>query len=125
MNIIIDVTYFICGIIYTNFRTFLCKKCDVGYCVISHGVYRRRSCHPLVFIVSILLLCKILNACQNYAETDGIVAYTLINVREKIQFLSSIKKMYTNEIWFIFFWLAVYMAWDTAVGAAIYMSDVD
>ena len=33
--------------------------------------------------------------------------------------------MYINEIWFIFFWLTVYMAWDTAVGVARYMSDVD
>jgi len=30
MNVIIDVTCIISGI-YTNFRTFLCKKCDVGH----------------------------------------------------------------------------------------------
>jgi len=29
MNIIVDATYLISGI-YTNFRTFLCTKCDVG-----------------------------------------------------------------------------------------------
>jgi len=38
VNIIIDVTYLISGI-YTNFCTFLCKNCDVGYYVISYGVY--------------------------------------------------------------------------------------
>ena len=43
MNIIVDVTYLISGI-YTNFHTFVCKKCDVGYYVINHGGYRRRSC---------------------------------------------------------------------------------
>jgi len=54
-NIIDDVTYLISGI-YTNLHTFQCKKCDVGYYVINHGVYRRRSCCRLVFIV---------NACRN------------------------------------------------------------
>ena len=34
MNIIVDVTYLI-SVIYTNLRTFLCKKCDVGYYVIN------------------------------------------------------------------------------------------
>ena len=44
-----------------------------------------------MFIVSISLLRKILNACQN--EIHGIVACTLINVCEKNhQFLSSIKQ---------------------------------
>jgi len=43
MNIIVDVICLISGI-YINFRTFLCKKCDVGYYVINHGVYRRRLC---------------------------------------------------------------------------------
>jgi len=43
VNIIIDVIYLISGI-YTNFRTFLCNKCDVGYYVINRGVYTRRSC---------------------------------------------------------------------------------
>jgi len=41
MNIVIDVTYLICRI-YTNFCACLCKKCDVGYYIINHGVYRRR-----------------------------------------------------------------------------------
>jgi len=36
-NIIIDVTNLNSGI-YTNFRELLCKKCDVGYYVINHGV---------------------------------------------------------------------------------------
>jgi len=39
MNIIIDVIYLISGI-YTNFRRLLCKKCDVGYYVINHGVMK-------------------------------------------------------------------------------------
>jgi len=44
-----------------------------------------------MFIVLVSLLCKILNACQNYIH--GIVAYTFINICEKNhQFLSSIKK---------------------------------
>ena len=34
-NIVIDVTYLICGI-YTNFR----KKCDVRYYVTNHGVMK-------------------------------------------------------------------------------------
>jgi len=39
MNIIIDVIYLISGI-YANFCRLLCKKCDVGYCVINHGVMK-------------------------------------------------------------------------------------
>jgi len=39
MNVVIDVTYLICWI-YTNFRRLLCKKSDVGYYVISHGVMK-------------------------------------------------------------------------------------
>jgi len=38
INIIIYVTYLISGI-YTNFHTFLWKKCDIGI-VISHGVMK-------------------------------------------------------------------------------------
>ena len=34
MNIIVDVTYLI-SVIYTNFRTFLYKKCDIGYYIID------------------------------------------------------------------------------------------
>ena len=46
--------------------------------------------YQLLFIVSISLLCKILNACQN--KIHGIVAYTFLNIYEKIhQFSSSIK----------------------------------
>jgi len=60
-----------------------------------------------VFIVSISLLRKILNACQ--IEIHGIVAYTFLNVYEKIrQFLSSIKMMHKKEYWFLFFCLGVY-----------------
>jgi len=39
MNIVIDVTYLISGI-YTIFRRLLCKKCEVGYYVINHGVMK-------------------------------------------------------------------------------------
>ena len=39
MNIIIDVISLISGI-YTNFPSFLCKKCDVGYYVINRGVMK-------------------------------------------------------------------------------------
>jgi len=39
MNIIIDVTCLICGI-YTDFHRLLCKKCDVEYYVIKHGVMK-------------------------------------------------------------------------------------
>ena len=41
--LLITVTYLISGL-YTNLHTFLRKKCDVGYYVINHGVYRIRSC---------------------------------------------------------------------------------
>jgi len=57
MNIIIDVTYFISGI-YTNFRTFLCNRCDYQ---LSNDIDDYR----LVFAVSISLLRIILTACQN------------------------------------------------------------
>jgi len=59
MNIIINTTYSFSGI-YTNFRKFLCKKCDIGY----DGV-KKTDDYWLVFIVSISLLHKILNARQN------------------------------------------------------------
>jgi len=39
VNNMIDVTDFTSGI-YTNFRRLLCKKCDVGYYVINHGVMK-------------------------------------------------------------------------------------
>jgi len=39
MNIIVDVTCIISGI-YTNFRRILCKKRDVGYYVINHGLMK-------------------------------------------------------------------------------------
>jgi len=56
----------------------------------------------LVFIASISLLHKILNACQN--EINRIVAYTFLNVREKItSFCQVLKKMHTEENWFQFF----------------------
>ena len=32
----------------TNFHTFLCKKCDVGYYVINHGFYRRISYYVII-----------------------------------------------------------------------------
>ena len=56
MNIIVDITYLISGI-YTNFWIFLCKKCD---CQSSNET----DDYLLVFIVSISLLRRILNACQ-------------------------------------------------------------
>ena len=52
-----------------------------------------------MFIVSISLLRKILNECQN--EIHGIVAYTFLNVCEK-NHQSTIKKMHTKENWFFF-----------------------
>ena len=61
MNIVVDVNYLISRI-YTNFRTLLCKKCDVGFYAINHGVNETDD-YRLVFIVSISLLHKILNAC--------------------------------------------------------------
>jgi len=36
---IMDANYLVTGM-YTNFRRLLCKKCDVGYYVINHGVMR-------------------------------------------------------------------------------------
>ena len=99
MNIIIDLTYLISGI-YTNFCRLLCKKCDVGYYVINHGV-NEIDYYRLVFIVSILLLCKILNTCQN--KIHRIVACTFLNICEiNCQFLSSIKKMHRKERWLLF-----------------------
>ena len=56
--IAIDVTSLISGI-YTNFHTFLCKKCDVRY-----YVYQSNN-EVDVIIVSVSLLHKILNARQN------------------------------------------------------------
>ena len=56
--------------------------------------------YQLLFIVSVSLLCKILNACQN--KIHGIVAYTFLNIHEKIhQFSSSIKRC-TQKNWFLF-----------------------
>ena len=56
---IVDVTYLISKI-YTNFRTLLRRTCDVGYYIINREIDDYR----LVFIVSISLLHKILNARQ-------------------------------------------------------------
>jgi len=39
MNIIIDVTFLICGI-YTNFRRLLCKKCDYDITSLKHDVMK-------------------------------------------------------------------------------------
>jgi len=39
LNVIIDVTDLISGI-YTNFHRLLCKKCDIAYYVINHGVMK-------------------------------------------------------------------------------------
>ena len=50
MNIIMDVTCLIYEI-YTTLRFFLCKKCVIGHNVINYGVYIRRSCYRIVFIV--------------------------------------------------------------------------
>jgi len=101
VNIIIDVTYLISGI-YTNLCTFLCKKCDIGYYVINHGVYRRRTCYWLVFIVSISLLCKILNACQN--KYPGLyLILSLMYVKKFTSFCQVLKKMHKKENWFLFF----------------------
>ena len=63
MNIIINVTYLISGI-YNNFHRLLCKKCDVGYYVINHGVIKLMIAGQCSVSIS-LLLHKILNACQN------------------------------------------------------------
>ena len=43
VNNIVDITDMNYRI-STNFYTFLCQKCYVGYYVINHGVYTRRSC---------------------------------------------------------------------------------
>ena len=61
MDVISDVTCVISGI-YTTFCRLLCKKCDVGYYVIDHN---ESDDYCLLFIVSISLLLKIHNACQN------------------------------------------------------------
>ena len=36
---IMDANYLVTGI-YTYFHRLLCKKCDVGYYVINHGVMK-------------------------------------------------------------------------------------
>jgi len=65
MNIIINVTYLMSGIC-TNFCRLRCKKCDVRYYVVNHGVMTNEiDDYQLMFIVPISLLHKILNACQN------------------------------------------------------------
>jgi len=67
MDTIVDVTYLISGI-YTNFRRLRGKKCDVEYYVINRGVMKLMITGWLVFIVSISLLHKILNAEIIYTE---------------------------------------------------------
>jgi len=63
--------------------------------------------YRLVFIVSVSLLRKILNACLNWMH--WIVAYTFLNVREKNhQFLSSIEKDAHKRKLVPFFCLVVY-----------------
>jgi len=57
MNVFVDVIFLISGI-YTNFRTFLYKKSD-------YQSSNEIDDYRLVFVVSISLLRKILNACQN------------------------------------------------------------
>ena len=47
MNTIINATYLISGI-YTNFCTFICKKCDVGYYAINRGVYFTEEDHVVI-----------------------------------------------------------------------------
>jgi len=65
MNIITVVTYLTSGL-YTKLRIFQCKKYDVGYYVINHGVYMKKIVlYRQVYIVSISSLRKIVNACQN------------------------------------------------------------
>ena len=64
--------------------------------------------YRLVFIVSILLLHKILNACQNLIH--GIVAYTFLNVCEKITSFCQALKMMQTKNWFLFS-----ASWCTAV----------
>jgi len=62
VNIIIDVNYLVYEI-FTNYCTFLCKKCDIGY----YYVYKSSNeidDYWLVFLVSVSLSCKILNAYQ-------------------------------------------------------------
>jgi len=58
MNIIIDFSYLISGI-YTNFRWLMCARKILRHYPWCDEVDDYR----LVFIVSILLLRKILNAC--------------------------------------------------------------
>ena len=54
--IVIDVTYLVSGI-YTNFRTFLCKKCDVGYyCVYQSS--NEIDDYRLVFMVSVSFITQ-------------------------------------------------------------------
>jgi len=56
MNIIIDVTYLISGI-YTNFRSLLGKKCNVGYYVINYGVMKLMTTdYYRTFLMLLLLL---------------------------------------------------------------------
>ena len=57
MNIIVNVNDLISRI-YTNFHTFLCKKCD-------YQSSNEIDDYCLVFIVLVSLLHDILNACQS------------------------------------------------------------
>ena len=62
--------------------------------------------YRLVFIVSISLLCKILNTCQN--EIHGIVTYTFLNLCEEFtSFCQVLKKMHKKLV--PFFCLTVYL----------------
>ena len=55
--------------------------------------------YRLVFIVSISLLCKILNTCQN--EIHGIVTYTFLNLCEEFTSFCQVLKRCTKN-WFLF-----------------------
>jgi len=65
-NTIFDVTYLIPEI-YINFHTFLCKKCDIGSVIIDNNYMwcNETDDYQLLFILSISLFRKILNAYPN------------------------------------------------------------
>ena len=64
-NTMFDATYLLPEI-YINFHTFLCKKYDIGSVITDNYLWcNETDDYGLVFIVSISLLRKILNACPN------------------------------------------------------------
>jgi len=84
--------YLIISGIYTNFHIFLCKKCDVGYYVINHGVYRRRSCCNTISVSN-------KGYSARHISVEKLAVWTNFNTEEKDDTDSNIKHcMFTSQV---------------------------